>query len=327
MNPLITVIIPVYNQAQYLDRCVRSVLSQTYWNLEIILIDDGSTDYCAEMCDRYALQDQRIRVIHQANKGLSCARNAAIEASSGDYIAFADSDDAVDPDLIRKAYDALVSTQSDMCIFEYRIIGENGEEEPKDYRPVSGVFTARECVELLMKDHEITNHVWRRLVRSDIVRKHPFPEGKLYEDAYVVPCWTYECRRICCIPDALYDYCRHKGTITDDRSVGNIHAQLDAYRFKLNTIISYWPDLEENAYGWYIKSCLNSFRENAYPERRRKPEEYRHLKKEMTALVRSTDAWRILPSGYRMKASVLRWFPALTEIVFGIYDTVHPRRK
>ena len=103
---LISVIVPVYNVEQYLDRCVCSILNQTYQNLEIILVDDGATDSSGRMCDEYAKRDERIKVVHKQNGGLSDARNAGLAAATGEYIGYVDSDDWIEPDMYEKMYEA-----------------------------------------------------------------------------------------------------------------------------------------------------------------------------------------------------------------------------
>ena len=115
MEPLISVIVPVYNVKAYLDRCVESLLGQSYKNLEIFLVDDGSTDGCGKVCDRYAAQDPRITVIHKKNGGLSDARNAALDAAQGEYYAFVDGDDWVSPYYVENLYRALRKADADMA--------------------------------------------------------------------------------------------------------------------------------------------------------------------------------------------------------------------
>ena len=110
MEELISVIVPVYRVEKYLERCVKSILSQTYKNLEVILVDDGSPDQCPAICDACAEKDARVKVIHQENKGLSGARNAGIDAASGEYLAFVDSDDYVSPHFIEELYQLLQDT-------------------------------------------------------------------------------------------------------------------------------------------------------------------------------------------------------------------------
>ena len=116
MNDLISIIVPVYNVEQYLDRCVKSLLQQTYKNLEIILVDDGSPDRCGQMCDNYAKLDSRVLVIHKENGGLSDARNAGLSHAHGEYIAFVDSDDYIEADMISELYNACHNQDADIVV-------------------------------------------------------------------------------------------------------------------------------------------------------------------------------------------------------------------
>ena len=122
---LITVIIPVYKVEEYLEKCVQAVCRQTYKNLEILLVDDGSPDRCPEMCDAFALQDDRIRVIHKKNGGLSSARNAALDVARGEYIAFVDSDDTVEADMIESLYRGIQKYNCEIAICNH-YVEENG---------------------------------------------------------------------------------------------------------------------------------------------------------------------------------------------------------
>lgn len=117
MCPLVTVVIPVYNVEKYLDRCIQSVVNQSYQNLEIILVDDGSPDRCPAMCDAWATRDARIKVVHKQNAGLGMARNTGLEHSTGEYICFFDSDDYVDPDTVKKCVTVLLRDCSDAVVF------------------------------------------------------------------------------------------------------------------------------------------------------------------------------------------------------------------
>ena len=124
MKPLISVIVPIYKVEKYLETCVMSLIHQTYENLEIILVDDGSPDKCPEICDAYEKTDDRIRVIHKKNGGLSDARNAALEKTTGKYITFVDSDDYVDAEYIEKLYNALIQYNASAAICGIRITDE-----------------------------------------------------------------------------------------------------------------------------------------------------------------------------------------------------------
>lgn len=128
MSPQISLIIPVYNVENYIIRCLESTIHQTYINLEIILVDDGSTDNSGKICDEYALSDKRITVIHQTNQGLSMARNNGIDVATGDYISFIDSDDWIEHDMYEFLYHNLIQYKADISMCKFKAINELGEE-------------------------------------------------------------------------------------------------------------------------------------------------------------------------------------------------------
>lgn len=126
-NPLITIVVPIYNVERFLRPCIESILGQTYKNLEIILVDDGSTDSCGKICDKYEKIDSRILVIHQENKGLSEARNAGIDAATGEYIAFIDSDDYVRGNYTETLLHALVENDAEIAVCSFQYVDEEGK--------------------------------------------------------------------------------------------------------------------------------------------------------------------------------------------------------
>ena len=125
MEDLISVVVPIYNVENYIKKCVDSILSQTYKNLEIILVDDGSPDNCPQICDEYAQKDNRIKVIHKENGGLSDARNAGIDISKGKFITFIDSDDYIEKDYVEVLYNSIKENASDMAIGSHKAIYDN----------------------------------------------------------------------------------------------------------------------------------------------------------------------------------------------------------
>ena len=129
MNPLISFIIPVYNVEKYLAQCIESVLVQSHDNIEIILVDDGSTDKSGEICDNFSKTDNRVRVIHQENRGASAARNAGLGIAKGNYIAFIDSDDYVSPSMAEKLLDAISKTDSDLAMCNFAYTDELGKRD------------------------------------------------------------------------------------------------------------------------------------------------------------------------------------------------------
>jgi len=216
MEPLISVIVPVYQVEAYLGRCVESLLAQTYRNLEIILIDDGSLDGCPKICDAYAEKDDRVRVIHQENAGLSGARNAGIDAARGEYLAFADSDDYVAEDFIRTLYDLLQETGSaiSQCRFAY-VQGEKlRSEESRDYQIYRGACLLEQ---LYGPEEEATCFVvaWNKLYRRELFEKIRYPLGRIHEDEATTYRLFHKGGKLVFTRRALYGYFTdNSGSIT-----------------------------------------------------------------------------------------------------------------
>lgn len=185
MFPLISVIIPIYNVADYLDACIDSIFNQSYPNLEIILIDDGSTDNSAHMCDQYALQDSRVVVIHQSNGGRSVARNSGLDRAKGDYIAFVDSDDMVSTDFINKLFNILNHHNADISICDFQLF--SGEVPSLHNGPMQVELFGTEFIEkLYTKGWRMkTDCVWNKLYKKTIFEKLRFPKDLVHEDAYI----------------------------------------------------------------------------------------------------------------------------------------------
>ena len=217
MNPLISVIVPIYKVEEYLSRCVDSIINQTYKNLEIILVDDGSPDNCPKICDDYAKVDSRIKVIHKKNGGLSNARNAGMKVATGEYISFIDSDDYISLDFINVLYDTIVSVNSDIVecnvvkFYEDNHFDEyNDDLKVKNYNTVDGLSS-------LISEHPFKQHVWNKLYRSDLVFDVPFAVGKLNEDEF----WTYQifgrAKKVTKINKTMYYYFQRESSIMGER--------------------------------------------------------------------------------------------------------------
>lgn len=183
-TPLISIIIPIYNVESYLATCLNSVINQTYKHLEIILVDDGSTDGCGEICDDYAKCDTRIKVLHKENGGLSDARNAGMAVAQGCFIGFVDGDDWIELDMYEVLYQAIRDNHADVAICGYyeqigdRIIDEYATGEVL-------LYSGKEIVrKLLLNDtsYQICIAVWNRLYKRELIQDIQFPFGKLYED-------------------------------------------------------------------------------------------------------------------------------------------------
>ena len=253
MDFLVSVIIPIYNVELYLDRCIKSVVDQSYEKIEIILVDDGSTDLCPQICDDWAEKDKKIRVIHKENGGLSDARNVGIETAQGAYLAFVDSDDVIDPDfielLLKTAYEQnadIVECGVQKFSAEYCFVKSEVSRK---------IFSPEEAMEELINDGDIRQYVWNKLYRRETVGDIRFPVGKLNEDEF----WTYKivgrAKRICRISEILYGYYQRPGSIMGTKyGIRRLDA-LEAKEERTEYIERYYPELTRTAkYNFYI-SC------------------------------------------------------------------------
>ena len=191
MNDLISVIIPIYNVEPYMQKCVDSVLSQTYKNIEIILVDDGSTDSCGEICDLYADKDKRITVIHKENGGLSDARNAGIERIKGKYVTFIDSDDWVEPNYVECLYRLISENNADVSVCDFYYIDKDKRVYNSPAKDGNVFIWNREtALKMLLTSNKMVTSAWGKLYKSKYFKEGGirYPKGKLYEDIPV----TYE---------------------------------------------------------------------------------------------------------------------------------------
>ena len=246
---LVSVIIPAYEVEQYLDRCVRSVVSQSYPHLEIILVDDGGTDRCPAMCDAWANKDSRIQVIHKPNGGLSSARNAGLDVATGEFIAFVDSDDYVGPDYIATMIDAAQKNHADfvMCSVFHEDADGNAVEQTapvhrKEYAPITDTLrtcSGMDCMRQRGDENGMDNVVaWNKLYRRQLWDDLRYPLGKLHEDEFITYRILGRVSTAVLLPDRLYHYVEHAGSIMHAdytlRSLDLIEALIGKVRFLLD---------------------------------------------------------------------------------------------
>ena len=215
MLELISIIVPIYNVATYLVRCIESLINQTYKNIEIILINDGSTDNSLDLCEKYKYIDKRIIVVDKENGGLSDARNVGLDVCKGDYVAFVDSDDYVEESYLEKLYEAIKMTDSDIAICSFSLVNENGKLRKKEKMPN---YTCVDGRYILSKVLSKTGYkyvvAWNKLYKREIFENLRFPIGKYYEDEYINYRIFYEKKRIALVPLSLYNYVLRSGSIT-----------------------------------------------------------------------------------------------------------------
>lgn len=213
MQPLISLIIPVYNVEKYFPKCMESVFAQTYSNFEIILVDDGSTDNSGKMCDTYAEQDVRVKVFHKTNGGLSDARNFGVARCSGDLVAFIDSDDFVTNDYLSYLYELMAKYNADVSVAR-KILVSDGIEARECLSKVSANYVEK-CLsaeEALQVTCERVS-AYHRLYKKHLVQKHPYPVGKIYEDLATTYKIIADCDSVAISTKTIYFYVQRAGSI------------------------------------------------------------------------------------------------------------------
>ena len=221
MNPMISVIVPVYKVEKYLPRCMDSILNQTYRNLEIILVDDGSPDNCGAICDQYAQQDARIRVIHQENRGVSAARNAGLDSMRGEYLTFVDPDDWLAPDMIEHLYNRILQDNSDMAIGQMIKVFEDGHTQPSYCAWMRDMkITGQEALAMLGTETSIPCYAWGSLIKPTVYKELRFAKLHRGEDVWMIPHVLSNCRSLSLDSRVLYYYYQ--------RTTSAVHTPTDA---------------------------------------------------------------------------------------------------
>lgn len=218
---LISVIVPVYNVENYLERCICSIVNQSYSNIEIILVNDGSTDSSLDICFRYSLNDSKIKIVNQANGGLSAARNAGLGVSSGKYIVFIDSDDHVNVDYIAVLYKCISEKKCDVAICDYSCVYDDKLsskylEKYIDYESEYKVLDNTTVIKnYLMFNNSINVVSWNKMYRSSVIKNNGilFPVGKIHEDNFTTYKIFYYSNKIAYINSPLYFYTKRPDSI------------------------------------------------------------------------------------------------------------------
>lgn len=214
MNCKVSVIVPVYKVEDYLDKCILSIVSQTHTNLEILLIDDGSPDQCPQICDSWAQKDDRIRVIHKENGGVSKARNLGMDLASADYIMFVDSDDYLPQNAVELLLDRLLSDGSDMAIGKNIRIYSDGREDSRysDFMK-DRVLSAEEFLRAMGNEDHYAVAPWGKLYTRKALRGISFPPMACGEDLWVFPLIVQQCSKISELNQIVYFYLQRQGSV------------------------------------------------------------------------------------------------------------------
>lgn len=213
MNELISIVVPVYNVEKYLNICMESILKQTYSNIEVILVDDGATDCSGQMCDHYAEQDERVKVIHQKNGGLSDARNNGITQARGKYITFIDSDDVVSSELVAYLYNILKENDVDIAICDPVHCYPN-QKIVFEQETFNRVYDPEDAIAEMLYQKSFLVAAWGKLYRKEYFEEIDFPHGMLFEDSAVMYKLFDKAQKIVYGNAKLYGYIHREGSIT-----------------------------------------------------------------------------------------------------------------
>lgn len=234
---LVSIVIPVWNVEAYLPFCLDSITNQTYKNLEIILIDDGSTDSSGSICDDAAAKDRRIKVIHKKNEGLSAARNTGLNEAKGKWLVFVDSDDYVDRNYISALVQAILVNRSDIASCRYRVVSEYKIEEIK-YSNICKTLEGKEAVKELLSEKKSSTSAWGKLAATEKWKQCCFPEARKYEDLPVTWKLFDGASTVSLIDEPLYYYVKRDESITQtpslqsavdyDKSIQQIYREITA---------------------------------------------------------------------------------------------------
>lgn len=214
MKPKVSVIVPIYKAEAYLADCLASLQAQTYPNLEIILVDDGSPDGCGRMCDAFGAQNENVVVVHQENCGVAAARNHGVSAASGEYIAFVDADDRFTVDYISYLVEILLAEQGDIAVSSFRLCSPKGEMEQTYPQKELKVLSTAEALEIMCYGHKFSVQPWGKLYSKAALLANPYPLGCVYEDLDTTYKIIGASERVVYGDKIIYHWVQHEGSIT-----------------------------------------------------------------------------------------------------------------
>lgn len=307
MEPLISVIVPVYNVENYVSQCIESIINQTYKKIEIILINDGSTDSSKEICVKYAQKDQRIKIVDKKNGGLSDARNAGIKCMTGDYLMFVDSDDWLEFNCIELLYKLLIKYNADLVIGGVRKIeDETGEIiwTTKSGTISTIIFDKKQDAMKDMFQNGCAS--WARLYKTKIHKDILFPVGEINEDEAIVLDVLDKCQKVVKTNEVIYNYRYRKQSITSTRWHIKKIAWYEHCKDNLKFVEERYPDLKKYAEARYISSLvwvLNNMSQNV-KEYNTYIEKYR---KELKYIIRNSEYKKELSNKERARVFLLAY--------------------
>ena len=252
---LISVIVPVYKVEKYLNKCVESIVNQTYKNLEIILVDDGSPDNCPKMCDEWAEKDARIKVVHKPNGGLSDARNAGMAVATGEYIAFVDSDDWINEKYIELLYNAVKDNNTKMSACDVEFVYDEDYNCITCEVPDIKLYSAEDALAALIQGKEVRAVAWNKLYHKNLLQDECFKVGKLHEDEFFTYKIIDKCDCVAYVDCRLYYYVQRSNSIMTTASIKHLDS-LEAGLERLGLFEKKYHNLYKKDKITFCKACV-----------------------------------------------------------------------
>ena len=258
MEKLISIVVPIYNVEKYLEKCIKSIMEQTYENIEIILVDDGSIDNSSQICDYWKEKEERISVIHKKNGGLSSARNSGIDMAKGEYIFFLDSDDYISKYTIEELYKNIEQANAEIAISNRYHVFENGKKKVKFKKEKESIiFSKEKAIFELNNFRYFDMSACGKLFKTELFKEVKFPVGKKSEDFFVMYKLFELSNRIIYNSEPYYYYYQRKGSITKSKSINTDF--LDAAREQMNYIEKRHPNLKNCVRTAYVSANMTVY--------------------------------------------------------------------
>lgn len=317
MKGKVSIIVPAYNVENYLKKCMTSLLNQTYKNIEILLIDDGSTDNTGTIADEYNLD--KVKVYHKKNGGLSDARNYGLDRITGDYVTFVDADDYVYEKYIEYLVDLMQDGKNQIACLAAQTFCKD-EDLDLNFEMSAEFGTAEEAAKKMLLRETITHSAWGKLYVSDVWKTLRFPYGKLYEDYYTTFDAVRKAKNVAVSRAKMYFYYQREDSIMhykcNEKTISIVEASQDV----TSRIVAYWPELEEEAKGLQIALCLKCLQKIYAND----IDSYKNVQKKIRQIINS-NKWIIFKSKRinikdKVKVLMLYFPPKLYLYMYNKFD-------
>ena len=316
--PKISIIVPVYNVEKYLERCIDSILNQTFKDIEIILIDDGSTDKSGLICDMYAKKDERIIVIHKVNGGQSEARNLGIEMAKGEFIGFVDGDDEIESDMYDVLYNIVIENNADISTGRTLLI-KDGNELKQELTNKIRIYSNKEAIEVTYNGGLSGYSPCNKLYKHSLFEKNKFPKGRIYEDASVLYKLYMNSKKIVFIDKYIYTYIRREGSTTNSPFSEKRFDIVDMFNEKYEYMEIHYPEMCKKIKSLYYISLRNIIVDIVNESTVIK--NYKSIKK-VSKIIREELIFicdnELISNRHKQLAKVLAYFPILPVIGYKI---------